>query len=74
MSNNIKPYTTVGGDTWSGIAYKAYGDETLSKIITDANPTVPISYIVPAGLVLNIPVSEDDATMVDISILPPWKQ
>ena len=64
-------YTTKQGDTWSGIAYKAYGDVTLMVDIIKANPTVPIYPVLPANILLNVPVK--DVGEVEVLNLPPWK-
>lgn len=65
-------YTTVQGDRWDTVAFKAYGDATQYSAIVEANPTVPKGPVLPAGTILNIPVI--DSPTVDTSILPPWKQ
>lgn len=67
------PYTTTGNETWSFIANKAYGDPNEVKKITDANPDVPISAILPAGITLRIPINPLVNT-TDTSILPIWMQ
>ena len=68
MLNNT--YTTVSGDTWDIVAYKAYGNEmymdTLIKAIIEYKDT----YIFPAGVVLTLP--EIELTVSES--LPPWKQ
>ncbi len=65
-------YTTVQGDRWDTVSFKAYGDATLYSGIVEANPTVPKDAVIPSGIVLNIPII--DKPTVDISVLPPWKQ
>ena len=66
MLNNT--YTTVSGDTWDIVAYKAYGNDmdTLVK----ANIEYKDTYIFPAGVVLTLP--EIELTVSES--LPPWKQ
>jgi phage tail protein X len=68
------PYTTTGGENWGMISYEAYGDEGLIKTITDANPTVAITPILPAGIVLSIPVVDKPASNINTQLLPPWKR
>jgi phage tail protein X len=77
-------YITKPGDRWELIAYKAYGtilDITLSDgstgnaigIVIRANPDQSIDDILDEGLLLQIPVIADSATITDAAILPPWK-
>jgi len=65
-------YTTVQGDRWDTVAFKAYGDATLYSEIVEANPTVPKDAVIPSGIVLNIPIRENSVSKK--SVLPPWKQ
>ena len=65
-------YTTVGGERWDTIAYKAYGDPMLYPQIAAANPDVPLDDVLPQGIELLIPViSQAEA---DVNLLPPWKR
>ncbi len=66
-------HITSDGERWDTIAYKYYGDPFAYEQIIDANPSVPIVPILPSGIVLMIPVVEDDATLPSEE-LPPWKQ
>lgn len=68
MLNNI--YTTVSGDTWDIVAYKAYGNEMYMDTIIKANIEYKDTYIFPAGVVLTLP--EIELTVSES--LPPWKQ
>lgn len=64
-------YITKDGDRWDLIAYEYYGDPTQYEPIIVANPDVPIVPILPSGLKLKIPVTEEnDVITID---LPPWK-
>lgn len=65
-------YTTVQGDRWDTVAFKAYGDATKYSAIAEVNPTVPKNVVIPSGVVLNIPVLETATT--ETSNLPPWKK
>lgn len=68
MLNNT--YTTVSGDTWDIVAYKAYGNEMYMDTLIKANIEYKDIYIFPAGVVLNLP--EIELTVSES--LPPWKQ
>lgn len=68
MLNNT--YTTVSGDTWDIVAYKAYGNEMYMDAIIKANIEYKDTYIFPAGVVLTLP--EIELTVSES--LPPWKQ
>lgn len=65
-------YTTIQGDRWDTVAYKAYGDPMKITPIAEANPHVPKSPVLPAGIILNIPIQEREN--VTSNILPPWKR
>lgn len=65
-------YTTIEGDRWDTIAFKAYGDATKYSAIVQANPFVPKGVVLPSGITLYIPV--EDRPSVNKSLLPPWKR
>lgn len=65
-------YTTLQGDRWDTIAYKAYGDATKYSAIIEANPFIPKSGVLPSGVTVFIPVQDRPA--VNTSNLPPWKR
>lgn len=65
-------YTTQKGDTWSGIADKAYGDVTRMKEIIEANPYATAAPVLEAGVTIRVPVTEKKS--IDKSNLPPWKR
>lgn len=68
-------YTVQEGEFWSTVAYKAYGDETLTAPIIAANPQVPITSRLPRGLILYIPIlTADDNVAIPSELLPPWQQ
>lgn len=56
MLNNT--YTTVSGDTWDIVAYKAYGNEMYMDTLIKANIEYKDTYIFPAGVVLTLPEIE----------------
>ena len=68
MLNNT--YTTVSGDTWDIVAYKAYDNEMYMDTLIKANVEYKDTYIFPAGVVLTLP--EIELTVSES--LPPWKQ
>lgn len=68
MLNNT--YTTVSGDTWDIVAYKAYGNEMYMDTLIKANIEYKDTYIFPAGVVLTL--TEIELTVSES--LPPWKQ
>lgn len=65
-------YTVLYPMRWDMVAYAAYGDATKFSVIIEANPNVPVSEILDAGIVLNIPILEEPD--VTESLLPPWKR
>lgn len=68
MLNNT--YTTVSGDTWDIVAYKAYGNEMYMDTLIKANIEYKDTYIFPAGVALTLP--EIELTVSES--LPLWKQ
>lgn len=73
MIAEVLKHPTSDGDRWDLLAWKYYGDATRYEEIIAANPEVPILPILPAGIMLVIPVIEDDEP-TDTQDLPPWKQ
>jgi nucleoid-associated protein YgaU len=71
MTSYVK-YITKEGDRWDSISFAAYGDAFAYADIISANPHVSISSELPGGITLFIPVKSD--TMVDKTLLPPWKR
>ena len=69
-----KQYTTIDGERWDNVAYKAYGNAAMIKPIIEANPNVLITDRIPVGTVLNIPILQDEQVLTDQELLPPWKQ
>ena len=65
-------YTTVDGDRWDTVAFKAYGDPMKISSIVEANPHVPKAAVLPSGINLYVPVEE--RAKVTSAILPPWKK
>lgn len=65
-------YTTKANDRWDLIAYEYYSNATLYEPIITANPNIPITPTLPAGIKLRIPVLEQQNT-IEFQ-LPPWKK
>jgi len=65
-------HLTVEGDTWDAIAYRYYGNAWRYPPIIAANPHVPITPVLPAGITLTIPVLPRRADATDTQSLPPW--
>ena len=65
-------YTTKEGDRWDLIAYEKYGDVNKMNILISANPFVPITSTLAAGIQLKIPVIEE--TTETLEGLPFWLQ
>lgn len=64
-------YITSDKDRWDLISYKFYDTPFFYEEIINANPDIPITPELQAGLQLKIPVLEnpDEITLN----LPPWK-
>lgn len=67
MSNT---YTTISGDRWDGIAYKAMGSESHANKLIEANKQYREVYTFSAGVALNVP----DIELEVPAELPPWKR
>lgn len=65
-------YTTVEGDRWDLIAYRAYGDPGRVDGIIRSNPGLAVNGLLPAGITLQIPVIPEETA--NETILPPWKR
>ena len=62
-------HITSDGERWDSLSVRYYGDPFLYERIVAANPHVPLTPVLPAGLRLSIPVIE----RADLSEgLPPW--
>lgn len=57
---------------WDIVSYKAYGSVEHISAIAEANPTVPLTDIIPAGTTLYIPIIEQ--AEINTAVLPPWKR
>ena len=72
MSNGNTSYITKNGDTWTGIAFKAYGDVNKVNLITEVNPYCSLIPVLPDGINILIPII--DRPSIDVTNLPPWKR
>jgi hypothetical protein len=67
-------YTVIEGERWDTISQKAYGKAGAFSGIIAANPLVPITTRLAGGIVLQIPIIEDNSLLTDLENLPPWKR
>lgn len=67
----MKTYTTVQGDMWDMIAYKALGSVYFTDRLMMANRRYLDLYTFPAGMVLQLPQVRKESA---VEGLPPWKQ
>jgi hypothetical protein len=65
-----KTYTTISGDMWDSIAYKAMGSELYRSRLMKANTAHRFRYVFPADVVLAIPDKDEKV----LAGLPPWKK
>ena len=68
------PYIVTEGERWDTIAEKAYGKASAYQGIIAANPNVPITTRLNGGIVLLIPILENNSIVTDAESLPPWKR
>jgi phage tail protein X len=66
-------HLTTEGDRWDLLAYRYYGQASAFGGIVAANPNVPITGRLPAGLIVRVPVLDESAVATPIT-LPPWKR
>lgn len=64
-------YVTVDNDRWDKISNMFYNSPNLYEKIIQANPNIPLTPLLHAGIKLNIPIIEDSQT-INFE-LPPWK-
>jgi len=69
-------YLTKDGDRWDALAFFYYRDVTRQSVLIKANCAAFDSFAVPAmlpaGLILRVPLIEADNAVSD-EHLPPWK-
>lgn len=69
-------HVTRQGERWDQVALAYYGDPYLYQPLVAANPEVPITPLLPSGIVLRVPVLDpaEVEEKADASLLPPWKR
>lgn len=67
-------HITSAGERWDTLAWHYYGDATQMSLIIDANPQLRILPALSAGLVVKIPVLEEEDVVLTDEDLPPWKR
>jgi len=72
MSDQAIIHVTAEGDRWDLLAWRYYRDAYAYERIVAANQDAPILPVLPAGLLLRIPVIEASETLAEA--LPPWKR
>lgn len=65
-----KTYTTIQGDMWDSVAYKALGSVQYTGLLMMCNRQYLGLYTFPAGVVLQLPEVGAGAASGG---LPPWK-
>lgn len=63
-------YTTIQGDMWDAIAFKAMGSEDYTGALMAANRAYLEYYTFPAGVKITVP----DVAASALNSLPPWKR
>jgi len=75
MAQHTLIHVTKAGERWDSIAWQYYGDAHRYAPIIAANPHVPITPMLPAGIRLNIPVlNRTSGNPTNRAGLPPWMQ
>lgn len=70
-------HTTLAGDRWDLLAHRYYGDGSAYGFVLQANPDVPFTPLLPAGVPLKIPIL-DAAVLAPVPAVPsdsevyPW--
>lgn len=73
VNMDYKEITTVGGERWDSIAQDQYGDAMKMNIIRDANSDVPSYELLPAGIVLRVPILPNEDVQPAAAKVAPWK-
>lgn len=74
MTTNVIQHTTKEGQRWDTIALDNYGSALMMNKIIEANPGIPRSDVLPAGIILNIPIIDQIEVTISAEQLPPWKR
>lgn len=76
MSKAYIEHITAASERWDTLAWKYYGDPFDYGRIIKANPALDIGAVLPAGVVVLVPVlsaAETECRLNDED-LPPWKR
>jgi len=71
-------HTTGPRDRWDLLAYRYYGDANRTGPLIAANRAMfapapaPIPLVLPAGVVIRVPILDPEPAAQDL--LPPWKR
>jgi phage tail protein X len=73
MNQPFIQYVSVMGDRWDTIAWKNYGAQFMAGIgaLIEANPSVPISAVLPQGTAIGVPILAQAAS-TSTEDVPPW--
>lgn len=66
-------HITTEGDRWDLIAHRYYGDASRLTPLAEANEQLRLLPVLPSGLVLRVPILDDDADLLPDEV-PPWKR
>ena len=64
-------YTATAGDTWAGIAFRLWAEETLMWKLIESNPLRAQTVIFEGGEVLKVPEIEETDNK---AAMPPWRR
>ena len=67
-------YTTKEKDRWDIISTICYGSPNYMGLLIESNPSVLMYDILPANLILTVPILEQVITLTNTELLPLWKQ
>ena len=67
-------YTVKQGERWDALAWKFYGSVKAMNILIEANPSIPLSTVLPAGTQVVVPILDNTSDSVISKNLPPWKR
>ena len=66
-------HITLDGDRWDQIATLYYGDASRISPLAEANEHLRLLPVLPGGLLVRVPILEDDNNLLPEE-LPPWKR
>lgn len=66
-------HITTEGDRWDLIAHRYYGDASRLTPLAEANEHLRLLPVLPSGLLLRVPILDDDADLLPDEV-PPWKR